>query len=61
MAEEILGGWTVARFWDGVQNKHQKELEAVCDQYLPLVFEDYVIVRHAPCCGIVFQSLCRSA
>jgi hypothetical protein len=61
MAEEVLRCWavTIARFGYGVQYDYEQQLQAVCDKYLSLVFEHYVIVWHAPCCGVILQCLQR--
>jgi hypothetical protein len=61
MAEEVLGRRPVTRLGDGIQNEHQKELQTVGHQNLALIFEDYMVVWHAPGCGVVFQSLPWSA
>jgi hypothetical protein len=59
MAEEVLRcrAVAVARFGYGVQYQYKKQLQAVGDENLSLVFEDYVVVWHAPSCGVVFQCL----
>jgi hypothetical protein len=61
MAEEVLGRWSVARLWYGVQNEHEKQLEAVRDQYLSLVSKDNMVVRHTPCGRIVLECLAELA
>lgn len=57
VAEEILWCRPVTRFRDWVEYEDEKELQAICNKNLSLIFEDYVIVWHAPGRRIVLECL----
>jgi hypothetical protein len=53
MPEEVLRRRPVASLGYGVQNQHQEQLQAVCNEDLSLVLENNVVVRYAPCGRVV--------
>jgi hypothetical protein len=57
VSKEVLRRRSVSGLGDGIQHQYQEQLQAVCDEYLPLISEDYVVVWHAPCCRVVFEGL----
>lgn len=61
VTKEVLWRGSVSWLGYGIQNEYQEELKTVGNQYLPLVFEDDMIIRHTPCRGIVLQGLRGSA
>lgn len=57
VTECVLGRDTVFRFWDRIQDEHQKKLQAISDEYLSWVFEEDMIIGKVPCRWIILQRL----
>lgn len=57
MSEEVLWRGSIAGLRDWIQDQYKEQLQAVRDQYLPLIFENHMVVGYAPCCRIVFEGL----
>jgi hypothetical protein len=57
ITEGISGRGACAGLGYRVEYKDEEQLQTVCDQYLLLVFEYDVVVRHAPRSGVVFECL----
>jgi len=55
--KEVFGWRAISRFWYGVENQYQQQLQTVSNQNLLRIFEHDVVVRHTPGGRVVFQGL----
>jgi hypothetical protein len=57
VAEGVSRRGSRSRFGNRVEDQDEEQLQAVCDEYLLLIFEHDVVVWDAPGCRIVFERL----